>query len=62
MDQTVDESGEVPATSPPPSERHEEQPVDEPRARLIELAGSLIRRRDPRQLVEYLRLRRCLRG
>lgn len=47
-------------SSPPPAETPVRQAPD-PRARLLELARELARRRQPRMLMEYLRLRRMVR-
>lgn len=47
-------------SSPPAAEAPAKVEVD-PRTRLMELARELVRRRAPRLLMEYLRLRRMVR-
>lgn len=54
-------SEHVPAASPPPAAQPPDPPPPDPRQRLHDLAGLLIRRVDPRLLREYLLLRRRLR-
>lgn len=47
--------------SPPPAAMPPRDPLDEPRARLHQLASELVRTQNRRLLVEFLRLRRSLR-
>jgi hypothetical protein len=46
--------------SPPVSEQPAREEVSDPRARLMELAVELMRSRNRRLVIEYLRLRRAM--
>ena len=50
----------LPVSCPPPAPLPERREFD-PRARLLELAGELVRTQNRRLMAEYLRLRRTVR-
>ena len=52
--------GSVICESPPPAEQPAREEVIEPRARLLQLAAELMRSRNRRTVIEYLRLRRAM--
>jgi hypothetical protein len=55
-----DATDETPIESPPPAPMPQREQIDEPRARLFELAAQLVRTQNRRLLIEYLRLRRAI--
>jgi hypothetical protein len=61
MPETIFSSPAPAIESPPPAAQPAQPPLDEPRARLHQLAQELMQNRHRRLLSEFLQLRRALR-